>query len=59
LTSIAVDIRPADRAMSLMLADANPRFDLEISASGINSLKFSGPVGLDGLYRKCQPLLSA
>jgi hypothetical protein len=56
---MAVDIRPADRAMSLMLADANPRFDLEISASGINSLKFSGPVGLDGLYRKGQPLLSA
>ncbi|HWE77807.1 MAG TPA: hypothetical protein VG270_04710 [Pseudolabrys sp.] len=45
---MAVDIRPADRAMSLMLADANPRFDLEISASGINSLKFSGPLASTG-----------
>lgn len=41
--------------MSLQLADANPRFDLEINAPGINALKFSGPIGLDGLYRRGQP----
>jgi CubicO group peptidase (beta-lactamase class C family) len=43
------------KTMSLTLADVNPRFDLEISASGINSLKFGGPIGLDGLYRKGRP----
>ena len=43
------------KMMSLTLADANPRFDLEITAPGITSLKFGGPIGLDGLYRKGEP----
>jgi len=43
------------KSLSLTLADPNPRVDLEISASGIASLKFSGPIGLDGLYRKGEP----
>jgi CubicO group peptidase (beta-lactamase class C family) len=39
-------------AMSLTLADTNPHLDLEISVPGFNLPKFSGPIGLDGLYRR-------
>ena len=40
--------------------DANPRYDLEIYVRNQirPSLRFSGPIGLDGLYRKSEPTAS-
>jgi CubicO group peptidase (beta-lactamase class C family) len=37
--------------------DANPRYDLELYVRNQirPSLRFSGPIGLDGLYRKSEP----
>jgi CubicO group peptidase (beta-lactamase class C family) len=48
------------RSISLSLVDPNPRYDLEIYARDRTQppLRFSGPIGLDGLYRKNEPAAS-
>jgi hypothetical protein len=40
--------------------DASPRYDLEVYVRDQirPSLRFSGPIGLDGLYRKSEPTAS-
>jgi CubicO group peptidase (beta-lactamase class C family) len=43
------------RSLSLMLTDPQPHYELEIHNPTIPALKFSGPIGLDGRYRKAQP----
>jgi len=40
------------KSLSLSLTDPQPHFDLEVLAP---SLKVSGPIGLDGFYRKGEP----
>jgi CubicO group peptidase (beta-lactamase class C family) len=42
------------KSLSLSLRGSSPRYELEIYAqdSANSSLKFTGPIGLDGLYRK-------
>jgi len=44
----------------LLTFDANPRYDLELYVRDQirPSLRFSGPIGLDGLYRKSEPTAS-
>jgi hypothetical protein len=46
------------KSISLSLVDPNPRYDLEIYARDRTQppLRFSGPIGLDGLYRKNEPV---
>ncbi len=48
------------KSLSLTFAEPQPRYDLEIYPQDQTrpSLKFSGPVGLDGLYRKGEPTAS-
>lgn len=45
------------KSISLSLADPNPRYDLEIYGreQTLPPTRFSGPIGLDGLYRKSEP----
>ena len=45
------------KSLSLTLADPHPRYNLEIYSRDQTkpSLKFTGPIGLDGLYRKSDP----
>ena len=44
------------KSISLSLADPNPRYDLEIYGreQTLPPTRFSGPIGLDGLYRKSE-----
>jgi CubicO group peptidase (beta-lactamase class C family) len=48
------------KSLSLSLTDPNPRYELEMYARDPTrqSLRFSGPIGLDGLYRKSEPTAS-
>ena len=41
--------------MSLTLTNPSPRFDLDVAGPGYRSVKLSGPIGLDGLYRRGEP----
>jgi hypothetical protein len=45
------------RSLSLTLADPNPHYELEINGRdpAAPALKFTGPIGLDGLFRKSDP----
>jgi CubicO group peptidase (beta-lactamase class C family) len=45
------------KSLALTLADPNPRYDLETYARDRTQppLRFSGPIGFDGLYRKGEP----
>jgi CubicO group peptidase (beta-lactamase class C family) len=45
------------KSLSLTLADPRPRFELEFNNRDPTkpSLRFTGPIGLDGLYRKSEP----
>jgi hypothetical protein len=45
------------KSLSFSLADPSPHYDLEMYARDQTrpSLRFSGPIGLDGLYRKSEP----
>jgi hypothetical protein len=45
------------KSLSLILTDPQPRYDLELYARDTTKpgLKFTGPIGLDGLYRKGEP----
>jgi CubicO group peptidase (beta-lactamase class C family) len=45
------------KSLSLTLADPQPRYELELYRRdpALPPLRFSGPIGLDGLYRKGEP----
>jgi hypothetical protein len=45
------------KSLSLILTDPRPRYDMEIYARDAtkSGLTFTGPIGLDGLYRKGEP----
>ena len=45
------------RSLSLTLAGSNPHYELEINSRdpAAPPLKFTGPIGLDGLFRKSDP----
>jgi CubicO group peptidase (beta-lactamase class C family) len=45
------------KSLSLNLADPQPRYELELYRRdpALPPLRFSGPIGLDGLYRKGEP----
>lgn len=42
------------KSLSLILTDGQPRYDMEIYAQDEtqSGFRFTGPIGLDGLYRK-------
>jgi hypothetical protein len=48
------------KSLSLTLADPNPGYELEIYARNPARppVRLSGPIGLDGLYRKSEPAVS-
>ena len=45
------------KSLSLILTDSLPRYDVEMYADDATESgpRFSGPIGLDGLYRKGEP----
>lgn len=44
------------RSLSLILTDPQPRYDVSIYADATKSgPRLTGPIGLDGLYRKGEP----
>ena len=45
------------KSLSLILTDPQPHYDMELYARDTTKpgLKFTGPIGLDGLYRKGEP----
>jgi hypothetical protein len=48
------------KSLSLTLVDPNPRYDFEVYIRDQTrpSLRFGGPIGFDGLYRKGEPTAS-
>jgi CubicO group peptidase (beta-lactamase class C family) len=48
------------KSLSLTLVDPNPRYDFEVTIRDQTrpSLRFGGPIGFDGLYRKGEPTAS-
>jgi CubicO group peptidase (beta-lactamase class C family) len=43
------------KSISLVLTDPHPHYDVETYGSNTTKQRFTGPIGLDGLYRKGEP----